>query len=240
MVVLLMIACTAFAIGAAASSKPFGFGRIYEPATLSIIALLIVLPLANVGITAQVALSSTANYIFNLMVWGMLAYIVFQAQGNALRVFCAGNAALATGSIVGVLLSNALHGFGIGEENFMAVCLALALVAIIASLFIFPEHKMNELLLPIDEAEFEPSEQDADPFAPWKGACHELAEAGGLTEREEEVFTLFARGKTTQQVADALVISPYTVRAHTRNIYAKLDVHSRTELSNLVEKRVKG
>lgn len=48
-----------------------------------------------------------------------------------------------------------------------------------------------------------------------------------LTLREEEVLRLVARGLTDAQVAEALVISPRTVNAHLRSIYAKLNISSR-------------
>lgn len=52
----------------------------------------------------------------------------------------------------------------------------------------------------------------------------------GLTDRESEVFIRLAKGRGSQSISDELVVSLYTTRAHTRNIYTKLDVHSRKEL----------
>ena len=69
----------------------------------------------------------------------------------------------------------------------------------------------------------------------WKALCLQMASEAGLTEREKEVFVLLAKGRGSQSISDALTISLYTTRAHTRNIYAKLDVHSRHELSERVE-----
>ena len=51
----------------------------------------------------------------------------------------------------------------------------------------------------------------------------------GLTRRETEVLGLVATGRTNQQIADQLVVSPATVRKHLERIYSKLGVHSRTE-----------
>jgi DNA-binding CsgD family transcriptional regulator len=51
----------------------------------------------------------------------------------------------------------------------------------------------------------------------------------GLTRRESEVLTLVARGKTNQEIATDLVLSPNTVRKHLENSFEKLGVHSRTE-----------
>jgi DNA-binding CsgD family transcriptional regulator len=54
------------------------------------------------------------------------------------------------------------------------------------------------------------------------------AQRDGLTEREVEVLRLVAHGRTNQEVAMLLVVSPHTVRKHLENAYAKLGVHTRT------------
>lgn len=224
----------------AATSKQFGFGKIYLPSTLALIVLLVLMPTLQplIGAETGAAVSIDAQYTFNLMVWGMAAYLTFQARGRALRVFCSTNAALSLGSIAGNLAIFATTAFRLSGENFTLLSLAIALAAVAVAAFVFPEQKLEDMLLPIDEAAFEKTIAGTDRFAPWKAACSDIARERGLSEREAEVFTLLARGKTNQQVADMLVISPYTVRAHTRNIYSKLDVHSRGELSDLVENRV--
>ncbi|MGW6565232.1 LuxR C-terminal-related transcriptional regulator [Streptomyces sp. NPDC054975] len=51
---------------------------------------------------------------------------------------------------------------------------------------------------------------------------------GGLTAREAEVLRLVAEGGTNRDIAQALVISEHTVARHLNNIFAKLDVTSRT------------
>lgn len=50
-----------------------------------------------------------------------------------------------------------------------------------------------------------------------------------LTSREMEVIKLLAEGYSDKKIAEKLVISPETVHKHLKNIYSKLDVHSRTE-----------
>lgn len=49
----------------------------------------------------------------------------------------------------------------------------------------------------------------------------------GLTQRQAEVLCLLVTGEETRQIADALFISPRTVRKHFENIYTRLGVHSR-------------
>ena len=50
-----------------------------------------------------------------------------------------------------------------------------------------------------------------------------------LSERELEVLQLIAEGLTNPEIAAKLFLTLNTVKAHTRNIYGKLDVHSRTQ-----------
>ena len=52
-----------------------------------------------------------------------------------------------------------------------------------------------------------------------------------LTKREREVVELIARGYTYKAASDALYISPKTIEAHMHNIFEKLGVASRYELS---------
>jgi LuxR family maltose regulon positive regulatory protein len=53
-----------------------------------------------------------------------------------------------------------------------------------------------------------------------------------LSERELEVLRLLASGLPPAEVAKKLFLSPFTLKAHTQNIYSKLGVHSRIEAIN--------
>jgi LuxR family transcriptional regulator, maltose regulon positive regulatory protein len=50
-----------------------------------------------------------------------------------------------------------------------------------------------------------------------------------LTDREEDVLRLLAEGLTNKQIANQLVVAPSTIKQHLKNIFRKLDVHSRTQ-----------
>lgn len=54
-----------------------------------------------------------------------------------------------------------------------------------------------------------------------------------LTEREKEVLAFLVQGMTDPQIAEVLVVSPRTIHAHLRNIYAKMGVNTRSAATRL-------
>ncbi len=62
---------------------------------------------------------------------------------------------------------------------------------------------------------------------PAAGSHDPLVEA--LRPREIEVLQQVARGRSDQEIADALILGVSTVKWHLRNIYGKLGVHRRTQ-----------
>lgn len=57
----------------------------------------------------------------------------------------------------------------------------------------------------------------------------------GLSVRETQVLVELVRGRTIASIAEELVISENTVKAHTKSIYRKLGVHTREALAACVE-----
>lgn len=55
----------------------------------------------------------------------------------------------------------------------------------------------------------------------------------GLSQREEQVLTLVAEGKSNLDIADRLFISVRTVKFHISSIFSKLNVKNRTEAASL-------
>ncbi|WP_139653516.1 response regulator transcription factor [Raoultibacter phocaeensis] len=79
---------------------------------------------------------------------------------------------------------------------------------------------------------------DAKPSTPLTKSVHDtclaLAARYGLSPREAEVFVLLAQGRTRAFIQDELVLSNGTVKTHVSHIYAKMDVHDRQEMMDLV------
>jgi len=52
-----------------------------------------------------------------------------------------------------------------------------------------------------------------------------------ITEREKEILQLLIKGLSYKEIASSIFISVETLNSHIKNIYRKLNVHSRSELT---------
>jgi two-component system, NarL family, invasion response regulator UvrY len=73
-------------------------------------------------------------------------------------------------------------------------------------------HKILDIIM---EKHFSPQPENCDPTI--------------LTVRETEILKLIAKGRSTQQIADSLHLSPHTVQTHRKSIIRKLHIKSPTE-----------
>lgn len=62
-----------------------------------------------------------------------------------------------------------------------------------------------------------------------------ISQQHGLTPRETEILNLLAHGRSIPYIRDELVISKNTAITHVKHIYAKLGVHNKQELLDLVQ-----
>jgi LuxR family transcriptional regulator, maltose regulon positive regulatory protein len=73
---------------------------------------------------------------------------------------------------------------------------------------------------PVIDSEPTPAPKIQSPDAEW---------IEPLSEREIDILRLIAAGLTNQEIASQLYLSLNTIKSHIRNIYGKLNVHSRTQ-----------
>jgi len=77
---------------------------------------------------------------------------------------------------------------------------------------------------------------------PLRGECHYEGVVcmpkfnTSLSKKELEVMRLIYEGCTTEQVAERLYISPYTVKNHVKAVYGKLGIHEKSEFIQYANK----
>ncbi len=59
-------------------------------------------------------------------------------------------------------------------------------------------------------------------------------ETYGLSKRERQIADLVLAGKSNDEIKDELFISIFTVKKHISNIFMKLDINSRSQLTHMV------
>ncbi|CVH79623.1 transcriptional regulator FimZ [Coriobacteriaceae bacterium CHKCI002] len=138
---------------------------------------------------------------------------------------------------VGAVLGNSAMGLlGWTQEALIWASFASAMVFVVFCFVVLKNVSFSEAIgalqppVPVVEAPAGPAEPSAHE------RCLGVAADYGLTPRETEVFELLAQGRTVGVICEKLVVSLNTARFHTKNIYAKLGVHSQQELIDLVER----
>ena len=96
--------------------------------------------------------------------------------------------------------------------------------------------QIDELALEPEKPQFASlAEELGDTETTYGHAIETVASEFKLSKREREVFEYLARGRDAKSISEKMVLSVHTVRTHTYNIYAKLNVHSHQELIDLVD-----
>lgn len=226
-----------------------GLGRVCSLVAVTS-ALLTACVAAIGGLTNALSiLVYVAAAVFELIMWCLLAFIVAQRRFSSYTVFGLGRGVFMLGSGVGWGLGSTLLSF-VEDSMFSSVFfLVCAGVMLLLALCLFSERDYQKLfsaagsddlsledLFDAEKKKKRPSEDDATVRrAPFRETVEDISRQYGLSARESEVFRYIAMGYGSDRIADTLQVTVNTVRAHTRNVYTKLDVHSREEIMRLVD-----
>ena len=166
---------------------------------------------------------------FKVLLWALFAHISNASRTHPIRIFAIGEACISAGLLLGNGMLHALTALSYQiDDDAMSLVIGLCvLLLLIAYIFVLNERAIIAIVS--KESDDKPTHQR------FTARCHRLAEERQLSPRETEILILFARGRSSTRIADDLYISSGTVSTHLRNVYRKLDVHSRQELIDLIE-----
>lgn len=169
-----------------------------------------------------------ARYVMVILLFFSLCALAPRTSLHPFVVFGAGFAPYVIALSVGMVLADQLGTFNTYSDSFIINLIALLTVSTVvvfnfkddADVRLFPEGNPDEVPL-----------QDFDRI---DRRCEVLADQHGLTKRELETMQLICKGRSKRYIAEHLMISENTVRGYAKTLYAKLDVHNRQELLDLL------
>lgn len=200
---------------------------------LVVFGLLVHLLFGGCGVYESNALVLMGYSLFMVSSFYLLFSIARHFKTSTLYVFSIGLTANYLGMLLGGLVSAALLRWGLfsiqlfsGVNLGSSIVLFVILVLMIVGFFLFDEQKVASLWGHRVE------EGTANSLI---DLCEAFAVEHALTARQTEVLRLLCKGKTAEQISEALVIANGTTRAHIRGIYEKANVHSYPELIERIQ-----
>lgn len=236
-----LLACGAATAGIL-TPRRFNLQFLYRwmcPFTLACLASVIWFP-GPLGAELSNAGSIGARMAFCLLTQVCFARIAAEGRFTALQVFGLGWICLHLGDLLGVILNDSLSWLAPEFASSASCVLALSLAMVASVMFSlngtdsFSRERtaLIDLQAPLAST---PTRVSGGPAAdPLDARVIMLATQHELTARETEVLGLLARGRSNPYIRDELGISLDTAGTHVKHVYAKLGVHSRQELIDLV------
>lgn len=168
-----------------------------------------------------------------MLLWAFLADAAHRTDVCPVAVFALGWTAYS----LPFPLGHALGGtFALSEASTSLVSVIVYLLAM-ASVFLLDERDFSA------SRAFADLEKPAVPpalFDALEEACRDIGRTAHLTDRELDVMKLICKGRSKGYIAENLCISENTVRSHARHLYAKVGVHSKQELLDLLGEHMGG
>lgn len=172
-------------------------------------------------------ISASFNFI-TLFVWLSCADVARRSDLNPTFVFACGWLAYAGPLFVGAVLASALS-LGQIDDLKVAFVLMYAMAAVVAVCLGDRGSGLRYLFSDLNARATEPED-----FMSIDERCLAIGERYGLSPREVEVMQMICKGRSKAYIAETLFIAESTVKGHTKHLYAKVGVHSKRELQDLV------
>lgn len=159
----------------------------------------------------------------------ILEAVAYQHQSDLTRALRALNAALLLAEPEGYIRMFANEGAP------MVALLSQALTAQRQRNDTLSRHVSQEYIMKLLVALGGAAEEAVHTSENCHSATHELS-GETFSEREWEIIQLIATGMSNQEIAQHLIIAETTVKWHIRNIFSKLNVRSRSQITALVHR----
>lgn len=172
------------------------------------------------SVSLSVLLFDAAYVVTLFAIW--LAPFVYVNRSTAF-VICAGLLSYKMGWAIGVISTTSLPSLGFEWTGSVVVTLAFLALIVLSTVTLVRNYKDTDEALA------------SEPEYGYETACRVVSAKYHLTNRENDVLLLLAKGRTASYMARDLVLSESTVRTHIAHIYKKMDINSQQELLDEIE-----
>lgn len=193
-----------------------------------LIGAMLVLGVFEPTVGFQTMCSTSISYLVVVFLWLLLSDIAHHSSLHPYVVFGVGWLAYTFPDYLGRLAGSS----GIitpAMDPTVALVLLFAIMMAITLLLDYRDPTMQLIFSDLNESD--PAPRD---FALIDERCVAIGKQHELTAREIEVMQLLCKGRSKAYIAETLFIAENTVRGHARRLYAKLNVHSKKELQELI------
>ena len=173
---------------------------------------------------------------FTFFVLLMLANICFRFEVPSLRLFAIARASSEGALFAGVVLRRSLQESDLLISQSFLIGTALAgIVLVLVCVVIWMSEKSVNGDWGASGLSLADRLHVPGPRERFMSRCDDLAAQYDLTARETEIMGLIAQRKSRAEIEQELFLSQNTVKTHVRHLYAKLGVHSKTDVIALFE-----
>lgn len=217
-----------------------------------VLLVVILVPFSNLFAQNPVQVFvSVGEICFEVLLFTLMVVYAYFFKISPVSAYCVGRISMALPNVCGWLAGDYFIANGLMEESQQiglvltllgAESLAIIVLAALAISKGFEEKYDSAAGNDGDGADSPASPEKAAAPQPtmeelFRARCSSLKGAQGLSDREMDVLVLLAQGYSSPAIQEALHIAAGTVNSHTRNIYQKLNVHSKGEIIALVGKQ---
>lgn len=187
---------------------------------------------AGFAVSFLVKLAYVWFTIFALM---LLANLAFRFGVPTLRMFAIARACSEGAIFLGVTIRGFFQSSGFSQDGTaLLISACVGVVAVCVCVLLWRSERAVNADWGAAGIEVASGERVVGPRERLIVRCEQLAQMHALTARETEVLTLIAQRKTRSEIEQELFLSQNTVKTHTRHIYAKLGIHSKSDVYELV------
>lgn len=177
--------------------------------------------------------------VVHIAVWLIVLAVVHISRISPLFLFAVVTATMKLAQFAGRLAGDVLIVQGGASLLTMSTVAAsfLAVASIVAGALVFASFRVASKASTSDAERFAGSTPtSAESEVVWAHALAEVCRTHGFSQRETEIISLYCQGRSAAAISEQVHLAEPTVRTYIRRAYAKLDVHNKQELFDVVGK----